>query len=130
MLKQIKSRSLNGQILSIFAVLTLIFVIRFIIYFTGGTSIVYTHMMYIPIIISAFIFDIRGSLATSFFAGVAIHNLGMEVIAEGAETAVQTEILKDMNCDHIQGYYFSKPLPPDEAKSYILNFGQPDRIQA
>jgi EAL domain-containing protein (putative c-di-GMP-specific phosphodiesterase class I) len=27
-----------------------------------------------------------------------------------------------MKCDNVQGYYFSKPLPPEEIKQYILNF--------
>jgi len=38
------------------------------------------------------------------------HKLGLRVIAEGVETSEQSEILKSMNCDFGQGYFFSKPL--------------------
>jgi PAS domain S-box-containing protein len=39
------------------------------------------------------------------------HALGMNVTAEGFETATQLARLRDAYCDHGQGYYFSKPLP-------------------
>ncbi len=48
------------------------------------------------------------------------HNLGLDVVAEGVETVAQYEYLKELGCDTIQGYYFSKPLPAKEAESYIL----------
>ncbi len=41
------------------------------------------------------------------------HNLGMYVVAEGIETAEQIELLKSMNCDAIQGYFYDKPMPID-----------------
>lgn len=40
--------------------------------------------------------------------------LGMDVVAEGVETAEQLEVLKEMKCDIFQGYYFSKPIPAEE----------------
>ena len=40
--------------------------------------------------------------------------LEVPVIAEGVETKEQMELLKKLGCDIIQGYYFSKPLPPEE----------------
>jgi len=36
--------------------------------------------------------------------------MGMEVIAEGAETAMQASLLRGMKCDCVQGFFFSKPL--------------------
>lgn len=44
------------------------------------------------------------------------HSLKMEVVAEGVETERQLQLLEKMDCDNIQGYYFSKPL---SAKEYI-----------
>ncbi|WP_134686062.1 bifunctional diguanylate cyclase/phosphodiesterase [Brevibacillus migulae] len=40
--------------------------------------------------------------------------LNLEVLAEGVETWQQYNALKKIGCDYIQGYLFSKPLPPDE----------------
>jgi EAL domain-containing protein (putative c-di-GMP-specific phosphodiesterase class I) len=41
-------------------------------------------------------------------------SLGLTTVAEGVETAEQFELLQAMGCDQIQGYFFSRPLPPDE----------------
>ena len=45
--------------------------------------------------------------------------LEVPVIAEGVETMEQMELLKKLGCDIIQGYYFSKPLPPEEFEGLI-----------
>lgn len=42
------------------------------------------------------------------------HELGMKLVAEGAETEEQVAFLKENDCDYIQGYYYSKPLPEEE----------------
>ena len=42
------------------------------------------------------------------------HNLGLKAIAEGVETAEQLQSLRWLNCDRMQGYLFSRPLPADE----------------
>ena len=39
------------------------------------------------------------------------HKLGLEVIAEGVETAEQFEFMRTHDCDLVQGYYLSRPLP-------------------
>jgi EAL domain-containing protein (putative c-di-GMP-specific phosphodiesterase class I) len=38
------------------------------------------------------------------------HDLGMQVTAEGVETAEQMELLQSIDCDDVQGYLFSKPV--------------------
>jgi len=42
------------------------------------------------------------------------HSLDLKVVAEGVEIKDQLSILKERNCNYIQGYYFSKPLPASE----------------
>lgn len=42
------------------------------------------------------------------------HHMNLKVIAEGAETKEQVDFLVKHNCDFIQGYYFSKPLPKED----------------
>jgi EAL domain-containing protein (putative c-di-GMP-specific phosphodiesterase class I) len=42
------------------------------------------------------------------------HSMDMDVLAEGVETEAQAEFLRAENCDVLQGYLFSKPLPADE----------------
>ena len=45
--------------------------------------------------------------------------LQVNVVAEGVETEGQLEILRKGKCDLVQGYYFSRPLPPDEFEALI-----------
>lgn len=46
-------------------------------------------------------------------------NLKMLVIAEGVETERQLAMLKNAGCDLVQGYYFSRPVPPEEFEKFI-----------
>ncbi len=47
------------------------------------------------------------------------HILGLRVVAEGVETADQLRILRTCQCDEIQGYFFSRPVPPGEIPGFI-----------
>lgn len=42
------------------------------------------------------------------------HNIGVKVVAEGIETPAQQQLLKQLSCDYLQGFMFSKPLTKAE----------------
>ena len=47
-------------------------------------------------------------------------SLKVPVVAEGVETQSQLQLLKEMGCARVQGYYFSRPLPPDLFEEKVL----------
>lgn len=49
------------------------------------------------------------------------HKIGLAVVAEGVEIEVQKDYLIENNCDIMQGYLFSKPLPGDAALKILEN---------
>jgi len=53
------------------------------------------------------------------------HSLGLRVVAEGAEDRATCERLRELGCEEVQGFHYSKPLPPDEYRQWILRHGRP-----
>ena len=53
--------------------------------------------------------------------------LKVPVVAEGVETEAQLKMLKGAGCDLVQGYYFSRPLPPEEFERLIVKEQQIER---
>ena len=51
-------------------------------------------------------------------------NLGMDVVAEGAETEDEIEQLKALECDFGQGYFFSRPVDSEQADNLLRKAGQ------
>ncbi|MEM9213541.1 MAG: EAL domain-containing protein [Cyanobacteria bacterium P01_F01_bin.150] len=49
------------------------------------------------------------------------HHLGMDVIAEGIETAEQAQKLTTLSCEYGQGYYFARPLPAEDAEALLYH---------
>ncbi|MGB5339084.1 MAG: EAL domain-containing protein, partial [Gammaproteobacteria bacterium] len=47
------------------------------------------------------------------------HNMGLRVVAEGIETVAQLDYLRELQCDEIQGYLFSPPVPYREAETML-----------
>ena len=50
-------------------------------------------------------------------------SLRLKVLAEGVETAEQYEILRGMGCELVQGYHFSRPLPPEQFVAFLEQRG-------
>ena len=50
---------------------------------------------------------------------VMAHKLGLKVIAEGVETKSQTALLRRAGCDYLQGYLYSRPVPPEEFEAML-----------
>ena len=48
-----------------------------------------------------------------------IKELKLEIIAEGVETKEQSECLKELGGDYLQGYYYAKPMPKDDFIAFI-----------
>lgn len=48
-----------------------------------------------------------------------IHGMNLEIVSEGIETKEQYQTMEDLGISHIQGYYFSKPLPEEEFIQFL-----------
>lgn len=47
--------------------------------------------------------------------------MGLSVVAEGVETADQIELLRSIDCDYVQGYYYAKPMKVEDFEEIIKN---------
>jgi diguanylate cyclase (GGDEF)-like protein len=56
-------------------------------------------------------------------------SLNIPVLAEGVETELHLQFLREENCDSVQGYLFGKPMPQDDVSRMIRAAHEPDRAQ-
>jgi len=49
-------------------------------------------------------------------------SMGMKVVAEGVEDQAQLESLMHHGCDQVQGYHFSRPMPPTDVPGFLAGF--------
>ncbi|WP_460856369.1 putative bifunctional diguanylate cyclase/phosphodiesterase [Rheinheimera gaetbuli] len=90
---------------------------------TGYSSLAYLRRM--PIdkikIDRSFVMDMAGNDSDMMIVKTMIklaHGLGKRILAEGVETAIQLELLRNMSCDAVQGYYIAKPLSETDALAF------------
>jgi len=72
----------------------------------------------------SFVRDIVNNPVNAAIASAAIvmgRSLNLSVLAEGVETEAQAAFLRSRRCDAIQGYLFSRPLPPEEFAPLLLS---------
>ncbi len=96
-------------------------------YGTGYSSLNYIKQLPIDIlkIDITFIRDIGINSKTEAIIISTIslaHDLEIKVVAEGVETEEQVNFLCEAECDFLQGYYYTRPLPKNELKKFIQEF--------
>jgi diguanylate cyclase (GGDEF)-like protein/PAS domain S-box-containing protein len=72
----------------------------------------------------AFIADVDTNPKTAEIARAIIglsRGLNLEVVAEGCEVVEHIQFLKDHGCDTVQGFYYSKPVPPEQFEKMLRN---------
>lgn len=95
---------------------------------TGYSSLNYLKRLPIETvkIDKTFIDDIgseqHGTNITDLIVRIA-HKIGLKVVAEGVETQQQIELLSHYQCDTVQGFLISKPLPEEEVKTFLRKRG-------
>jgi diguanylate cyclase (GGDEF)-like protein/PAS domain S-box-containing protein len=86
---------------------------------TGYSSLTYLRRLPLDTlkIDQSFVRDIQTDVCDASIVETIIsmaHHLGLKVIAEGVETEFELNFLNQRNCQHYQGYYFSRPVPEPE----------------
>lgn len=97
---------------------------------SGYSSLSYLH--YFPIdtlkIDQSFIRSMSSHQASFVLVKSIIalaRNLNMKVIAEGIETEQEAKTVRDLGCEECQGFWFSKPLPYDDAIKFVKDWQPP-----
>ncbi len=57
------------------------------------------------------------------------HTLDLKVVAEGVETLAVCNLLAEMNCDYVQGYYVSRPLEAERVAAWLETSVKPDLVR-
>jgi len=94
---------------------------------TGHSSLAYLKKFPIDIlkIDKSFVMDIIEDEEDRVIAQTIInmaHSLGMKTVAEGVETQAHVDMLCEMDCDLLQGYFYSRPIAKDEFVAFIKGY--------
>ena len=93
---------------------------------TGYSSLAYLKQLPVSIIKidKSFVMDMVQDENDASIVRATIdlaHNLGLRIVAEGVENRETLSALQSLGCDFLQGYYISKPVPPDELIRWLTN---------
>jgi EAL domain-containing protein (putative c-di-GMP-specific phosphodiesterase class I) len=70
----------------------------------------------------SFIDEMQGDVKSKEIVATIInlaHSLGIQSIAEGVQTEAQVDILRELKCNQIQGYYYSKPMTKKDLEIFL-----------
>jgi diguanylate cyclase (GGDEF)-like protein/PAS domain S-box-containing protein len=93
---------------------------------TGYSSLSYLRQFPIDVlkIDQSFVRELKSESDNGIIVTAVVgmgRNLRLRIVAEGVETEEQCRFLRSRCCDEGQGYYFSRPLPPDQFKQFLEN---------
>ncbi|HEY5740411.1 MAG TPA: EAL domain-containing protein, partial [Gammaproteobacteria bacterium] len=101
---------------------------------TGQASL--TYLKELPVeklkIDQSFVLDLASNPDDQLIVKATIelaHTLDLKVVAEGVETLAVCEVLTEMNCDQVQGYYISRPLEAEQIADWLATSIKPELVR-
>lgn len=100
---------------------------------TGYSSLSYLHRFHIDTLkidrsfVSTATMNAGSMEIVRAVAGLA-HNLGLDIVAEGIEQPEQVTLLRDVQCEYGQGFFFSKPVVASEIIARIESMGDANKV--
>ncbi|MFM7809658.1 MAG: putative bifunctional diguanylate cyclase/phosphodiesterase, partial [Planctomycetota bacterium] len=96
---------------------------------TGYSSLAYRHRFDVDLlkIDQSFVASIETEPSDAVLCEAIVamsHKLGLKVVAEGVETQRQAELLTRLGCDSMQGFLFSRPIPPEQLEAILRHGAQ------
>ena len=93
---------------------------------TGYSSLAYlqqleVHQLKIDL---SFVRDVTSNAANAAIVKAIIalgHTMGLDIVAEGVEQTEQADYLRSLDCEYMQGYLISRPLPAAAMKAFLLS---------
>ncbi len=56
------------------------------------------------------------------------HGLGFNVVAEGVETQAELDVIRQLKCDEVQGFFYCRPMAADDVSEWLLGRDRPGQI--
>ena len=102
-------------------------------YGTGQSTL--SYLKHLPVhelkIDKSFITSLAGNESDAIMVRSTInlaHELGLKVVAEGIEDQATLDILRQLGCDYVQGYFISKPIASGEFLELVMKQGEARRV--